>query len=346
MTWRKRTILLTGASGVIGRALIDELAHDFDIVCLRNRRPIDDPRVSAFAGSFDHPNLGLTGEDYRRLVDRVDAIVHAAAVTSWKEEPARIRETNLSGPKALLRLAATADAPLYFYSTAFVADPPTDSDGFAGASTYVQSKIDAENLVREHSAKTVIVRPSVVSGSTVDGSMAAFQGLHRMLGGILRGRVPLVPCSADSLIDTIPQDLVAAVQGRLLREGVIAGEFWLTAGTNSLRARDFLDICVELGEQLDIDFAAPRFVPSDTVDRLLLPLLEDTLAPEAQQMFRDFLEFLWLFQTPEPLPSSMAELGLSEHVNRRALRAATAKSLRYWAASKGLVPSGDRSRVA
>lgn len=347
MTWRKRTLLLTGGSGVLGRALIDELAHDFEIVCLRNRRPIADPRVAGeFAGKFDHPTLGLSAAEYRRLAHRVDVIVHSAAVTGWKEDPAHIRDTNLSGPAVLLRLAEEARAPLYFISTAFIANPPADRNNFPGAATYVQSKIDCERLVREYPVNTVIVRPSVVSGSTVDGRMTAFQGLHRVLGGTVRGRVPLVPCDADSLIDTIPQDLVVQALGKLLREQVSVGEFWLTAGPNALRAKDFCELCQELSSELGIDVAPPRFVPSEAVDRLLLPLLEDVLPADAQQMFRDFLEFLWLFQTPDPLPTSMPDLGFEQQITRVALRAATAKSLRYWANTRGATPPEKRIRVA
>ena len=346
MTRHKRTLLLTGGSGVVGRALIDELAHDFEIVCLRNRRPIADPRVAGeFAGRLDHPTLGLAAGEYRRLAHRVDAIVHSAAVTNWKEDPTQIRDTNLSAPRVLLRVAEQARAPLYFISTAFVANPPADGDNFPGAATYVQSKIDAERLVREYPVDTVIVRPSVVSGSTVDGWMAAFQGLHRVLGGVVRGRVPLVLCDPNSLIDTIPQDVVAQALGNLLREQITAGEFWLTAGPNALRAKDFCELCQALSSELGIDVAPPRFLPSEAVDRLLLPLLEDALPADTQQMFRDFLEFLWMFQTPDPLPTSMPELGFERQMTRAALRTATAKSLRYWAETKGLIPHETR-RVA
>lgn len=345
MTWRKRTILLTGGSGVLGRALIDELAHDFDIVCMRHRTPVADPRISEFSGDFAHPTLGLDTADYRRLTQRVDAVVHSAAVTSWKEDPETILRTNLAGPRALLRLAGDAEVPLYFFSTAFVANPPGDGTSFPGAATYVQSKIDAEQLVREDPAQTVIVRPSVVSGSTVDGRMAAFQGLHRVLGGVVRGRVPLIPCASDSLIDTIPQDLVAAVLGKLLRENIVHGEYWLSAGPEALHAGDILALCRDIGEELGITSAPPRFIPSEAVDRLLLPLLEDALPADAQAMFRDFLEFTWLFQTPEPLPTSMAELGFGPQVTRAALLEATAKSLRYWARTKGLGHAGQ-ARVA
>jgi len=176
--------------------------------------------------------------------------------------------------------------------------------------------------------------------------MAAFQGFHRVLGNVVRGRVPLVPCDADSLIDTIPQDLVAQALGKLLREQVSAGEFWLTAGPNALRAKDFWEVCQELSSELGIDVAPPRFVPSEAVDRLLLPLLEDALPPDAQPMFRDFLEFVWLFQAPDPLPTSMPELGFERQITRAALRAATAKSLRYWAETRGVTSPEKRIRVA
>ncbi|GAB4587107.1 SDR family oxidoreductase [Nocardia sp. IFM 10818] len=346
MTWRKRTILLTGGSGVVGRALIDELAADFDIVCLRHRRPIGDVRVSEFAGDFTHPTLGLPAADYRRLVHRVDAIVHSAAVTSWKEDPAEIRAANLAGPSAMLRLAAEAGVPLYFFSTAFVVHPFAGDDTFPGAAAYLRSKIEAEKLVREHPADTVIVRPSVVSGSTADGSMAAFQGLHRVLGGVVRGRVPLVPCVPESLIDTIPVDLVARAQGRLLREQVTAGEFALTAGREALRVSDFFEVCEGMSRELGIEVAPPRFLPGEAVERLVLPLLEETLPRAAQQVFRDLLEFCWLFQTPEPLPSAMGELGFTSEITRPALREATWKTVRYWATAKGLRPDRERERVA
>jgi len=154
-----------------------------------------------------------------------------------------------------------------------------------------------------------------------------------------------VPCDPNSLIDTIPQDVVAQALGKLLREQVSAGEFWLTAGPNALRAKDFCELCQALSSELGIDVAPPRFLPSEAVDRLLLPLLEDALPADTQQMFRDFLEFLWMFQTPDPLPTSMPELGFERQMTRAALRTATAKSLRYWAETKGLIPHETR-RVA
>ncbi|MFV8160994.1 SDR family oxidoreductase [Mycobacterium sp. 134] len=346
MTWRKKTILVTGASGVVGRALIDELAGDFDIVCMRNRTPVADVRVSEFVGSFEQPMLGMSSSDYALLARRADAIVHVAAATSWKEDPARIREVNLGGPRALLQLATVADAPLYFLSTAFVANPPAPNGHSPGAAAYVRSKIDAEQLVREHPARTVIVRPSIVSGDSQSGRMAGFQGLHAVLGAIVRGSAPMLPMPEDALIDFVPQDLLAGALGQMLREGTDQGEYWLTAGHHALHALEIREMCMGIASDIGLSPPTPRFIPGEAVDRLILPLLEDSLPPSLQSKFRDLLEFAWLFQTSEPLPNSHAALGLQERITGSALRRSLTKSMMYWAAAKGLIAGGRDEQVA
>ena len=44
----RRTVLLTGASGVVGRALLQRL-RDFDVVCLVHRSPVCGPNVTTTA---------------------------------------------------------------------------------------------------------------------------------------------------------------------------------------------------------------------------------------------------------------------------------------------------------
>jgi len=344
MTWRKKTILLTGASGVVGRALIDDLAAEFDVVCLRHRRSINDVRVSEFSGSFAEPCFGLSPADYAVLVRRVDAVVHAAAATSWKLSPERIREVNTGGATALLQFAEQASAPLYFLSTAFVAHPPEKSHS-PGAAAYVDSKIEAEAIVREHATPSVIVRPSIIIGDSLDGRMSQFQGIHAVMGAIVRGEAPMIPMPAGALIDFVPLDLVTGVVGKLLRENITAGEYWLTGGEQALSAHELLDLCMELAADLGLATTKPRLIPTEAVDRLILPLLEDSLPPRMALKFRNLLEFSCLFQNTGALPNSMAELGFADSVTNKALRRAMYNSLYYWAQSKGLAPV-DQKQLA
>lgn len=339
MTWRKQTLLLTGGSGVIGRALIDELACDFDIVCLRGSRPIDDPRVSEFAGDFAHPTLGLRTADYARLAHRVDVVLHGAAVTKWGGNPGQLRAVNRQGPSAMLGLAADANAPLYYLSTAFVIREAPSDERFAGLAAYLESKVDAEEMLRASAVPTVILRPSVVSGDSGNGRMAAFQGLHRMLGEAVRGTLPVIPAEIESLVDTVPQDIVVEAIGKLIRERVTQGEYWLTAGEQALTFADLVALCEHVSWLARIGAARPRFMPFESVDRLLLPLLDDIISDGQRQMFIDFLQSVWVFQSTQALPSDLTRLGFGDRVSRDALLEATRRSLVYWAEVKGLLPA-------
>ncbi|MDH6281023.1 SDR family oxidoreductase [Prescottella agglutinans] len=335
----KRTLLLTGGSGVIGRALLDAMAADFDIVCLRGRRPIDDPRVSEFAGDFTHPTLGLSAADYSRLADRVDVVLHGAAVTKWNVDPERLRAVNVQGPASMLRLAADADAPLYYLSTAFVIRQAPSDERFAGLAAYLESKTEAEELVRAGSVPAVILRPSVVTGDSRDGSMAAFQGLHRMLGNAIRGNLPVVPGEIGSLVDTVPLDIVVDAVGKLIRERVTGDEYWLTAGDQALTFTDIAEVCEDVSRLAEVGATRPRFMPFESVDRLLMPLLDELIPDGRRQMLTDFLESVWVFQSSEAMPSDLDRLGFGDRATREALTEALRRSLIYWAQVKKLLPA-------
>jgi nucleoside-diphosphate-sugar epimerase len=335
----KPTLLLTGASGVLGRAVIDELSPDFTIVALRHRTRLTDPRVREFAGSLNDPTLGLSQRDYAHLADSVDVVLHAAAATSWKATPESIRATNIDGTRTMLAFAERAGAPMYYVSTAFVANPPSAEGGrFAGARAYIASKVEAEQLTRDSDVATVILRPSVVIGDSRDGRMAAFQGLHRVAGLIAKGMVPLIACDENALTDVIPQDVVAAATGQLIRAGVTAGEFWLTAGETAPTAGELVTGALRLGRLAGLDPTAPRFIAAEAVDRLVLPLLADAISPELRRMFAELLEMTWLFQLPAALPTSMDQLGLAAEMTRPRLLDAYDKSMQFWAQAKGLLP--------
>lgn len=341
MTARKPTVLLTGATGVIGRALIDDLAADHDIVCLRHRRPVGDARVSEFQGDLGGPTLGLSSPDYQELAGRVDVVVHSAAATAYKLGPERIRATNVGGTEHMLTFARRAGAPLYYFSTAFVADPPRDdgSGRFSGVAAYVQSKIDTERLVRDSGQPAVIVRPSLVIGDSRDGHIARFQGFHLGVTAMVRGTVPVMPAEAGVLVDAIPQDVLARATGRLIRTGVTTGEFWLTAGTDSVTLGQIVTVCMEFAARAGLTPRRPRLIAGDAVDRLLIPLLDDLVLPDVVTQLRQFEEMMWLFQTPQVLESSLPALG--ESVSAESLLDVLWRNLEYWAdQQKLLLPAG------
>jgi nucleoside-diphosphate-sugar epimerase len=89
------TILITGTSGFIGKALAADLAADHDIVCM-SRKPcgLDVPEVVGVFSDF---------EDLRKLDQYpIDAVVHLAAVTGGCREGDGIA-VNVEGTRRLMR---------------------------------------------------------------------------------------------------------------------------------------------------------------------------------------------------------------------------------------------------
>ena len=144
------TILLTGASGFIGRALATSMSAHHDVVCMsRNNPDLNLPWIRGDFGSF---------EDLSRLNDRrIDAVVHLAEVTGGcLERDAML--VNVEGPRCLMRylmdsgckkfVMASSIAAVGFQSKRFrpfqipIPDehPCLDRDGY-GFSKYLMEEV-------------------------------------------------------------------------------------------------------------------------------------------------------------------------------------------------------------
>ena len=71
-----RTILLTGGSGVVGQALLQQLTAT-TVICLTRRQTVSGANLIAIPGDVTQPKLGLTDALFHSLARRVDGIVHS-----------------------------------------------------------------------------------------------------------------------------------------------------------------------------------------------------------------------------------------------------------------------------
>lgn len=81
----ERTVLVTGATGGMGRAIVADLAPDWDVVALGRSRPVLEELATEHGAEAWAVDLADPGElaslaDRVAGLDRVDAVVHAAAV--------------------------------------------------------------------------------------------------------------------------------------------------------------------------------------------------------------------------------------------------------------------------
>lgn len=144
------TVLITGASGFIGRVLATSMAGDHEVVCMSRKDP--DVGLRWVQGSFG------VDEDLHRLDDLgIDVVVHLAAVTGLGTEHDAIL-VNLGGTHSLIRhladrgcrkfVMASSIAAVGFQSVKFqplclpVPDehPCLDRDGY-GFSKYLMEEL-------------------------------------------------------------------------------------------------------------------------------------------------------------------------------------------------------------
>ena len=336
-----RPILLTGASGVVGAALVEELS-DRPVICLTHRQPVPGA-VAQVHGDLNAPLLGMSRQRYEALAAQIGTIVHCAAVTDFGAGPQATHALNVRGTEHILALTQRSDAVLHYVSTAFVSRrdltrPGTSSD--AGTTTpghYLDSKRAAEQLVLDSGVPATIVRPSVVIGDSTTGEIVRFQGLHTIAGAIMRNTLPMVPLSAQATVDFLPQDLVARAVAGLVRSGTSAGEFWVTAGRQALTSQRMVELAVDTARRLGLAVDAPRLVDPDIVDRLIRPVFIDPLPAPDRLRFDGLLAMAALFSTATPFESCLDSIPGVRPPTPDDLEDAFVASLTYYAHAKGLL---------
>lgn len=345
------TVLLTGAAGVLGQALVPAL-HDFPLICLTHSRSLGGRGATELRGDITQADLGLGRLRYGALCDRVGIVIHAAASTNFTAEGDELKRTNAAGTENIARLADAAGAVLYQVSTAFVHEParmaaaaaaPQDGE-LSGASGYLESKARAEAVVSQGSFPSVIFRPSILTGDTSSGKISNFQGLHVLAGRLMKGGLPLLPVRGDGFVDFLPRDYVAGAIAAVVRSGVDehrCREYWLTAGRSALTVDQVVDHCVELAKPLTGRRPKrPRIVNPEIVDRLIRPALMSELPEKVAGQLELLFQLLPLINTGEPFPSSIGELRASHAIEPAPdLHGVLRTSLEYWAMQSGETPA-------
>lgn len=213
-------ILVTGASGFVGAALVRELARRGQAVrAVARSAPAGFPSGVQSAAM---PDLGAEGE-WQPVLEGVDCIIHCAARVHVMHETAAdplaaFRQTNVSGTLRLARQAVACGVRrLVLVSSIKVngeqtapGHPLTAADVPQPLDPYGISKWEAEQALLALSGETglevVIVRPPLVHGPGVKANFLAMlrwldRGVPLPLGAVLHNRRSLV--GLDNLCDLL-----------------------------------------------------------------------------------------------------------------------------------------------
>jgi nucleoside-diphosphate-sugar epimerase len=160
-------VLVTGATGFVGRAACAELDRRGHEVVALVRRPGSEPGgTRAQVGDLrDAASLQAAVAN-----ERPDCVVHLAAEIASQRDARKIQEVNVEGTRRLLEACALDGGPRFVLASTVVTgdakgallepDKPLPVE-----TPYGRSKQEAERLVLESGLDAVVVRPSHVYGA-------------------------------------------------------------------------------------------------------------------------------------------------------------------------------------
>ncbi|TLM84729.1 NAD(P)-dependent oxidoreductase [Pseudarthrobacter sp. NamE5] len=208
-------VLVTGASGLLGREVAGVLVRQGHDVSTFQRRPSGVDGAADFRGSL------ADEEVLKDAVQGAEGIIHLAAKVSFTGRAAEFDEVNVEGTRRLLRVAQEAGVrDLVFVSSPSVANSgaaiaglgaePADPEHAHG--DYSRTKAEAELLALAADSpefRVAAVRPHIVWGP------GDTQLVERVLARAARRRLPLLDAGA-ALIDTTYVDNAASAMATAL----------------------------------------------------------------------------------------------------------------------------------
>ena len=245
----ERPILLTGATGFVGMAVLARLlAAGHEVHCLV--RAADDAeadsRLRAVLARVQAPASGRAVADRRATSPRpawasaiatmssprgVGTVIHSAASVAFDLPIEEARAINVEGTQRVLDFAGAVPGlqRVTYVSTAYVAGDrrgtayEDDRETGAFRNTYERSKHEAEALVRSSTLPWTIARPSIVVGESTTGWTASFNVLYGPLRAFDAGAYPVLPARRRSPVDVVSVDYVADAVAALAHHPEAAG---------------------------------------------------------------------------------------------------------------------------
>jgi len=182
-----KKLLLTGASGFLGRHTLQVAQNDWKIIGTYHENA---PKEQ---GEFHQINLTEKGRVEALFeTTKPDAVIHTAALSKaalCEQNPAFSRQINVEATRRIARLCAKANIPLLFTSSDLVFDgknaPYHETDAPSPLSEYGLQKADAERAMLLEYPHSTVCRMPLMYGTLPGTNNFFLDWMHRLENGIL-----------------------------------------------------------------------------------------------------------------------------------------------------------------
>ena len=241
-----QSVLVTGGTGVVGEAVVTELARRGHRVRLLSRNASEDSgqwdgSVESWPASVSEP------EKVKGSADGMDIVLHLAGIVAESPPEVTFDTVNVHGTRNMIREAERARVGRFVYISSLGADH--------GESPYHQSKRKAEDLVREFQGGWIILRPGNVYGPG-DEVVSLLLKMVRTLPAI-----PVIDDGDDEFQPVWAEDLARAVADCVDRTD-LHGKCLDIAGPEVTSTNDIVDRLAAITKRDPMRVSVPNFLAS------------------------------------------------------------------------------------
>lgn len=224
-------VVITGATGNVGTALLRRLAGEPDVEVhgISRRPPADAPPYQGI--DWTPVDIGQPGaEELLEIAfDKADAVVHLAWLIQPSHDERELYRTNVAGSSRVFSAAAKAGVPHLVHMSSVGAYSPAGKDRRVDerwpvdgvkTSFYSRHKAAVEHMLNQYETSVLISRPRPGLILQADaGSEIRDYFLGALVPkALFRHRIPILPVPRDLVLQFVHSDDVADALVRILRQ--------------------------------------------------------------------------------------------------------------------------------
>jgi short-subunit dehydrogenase len=299
------TYFVTGATGFIGRHLIEELLRrDGDVYVLvreGSRERLDalvedkfggSDRIKPVVGDLLEENLGISQSDLDGLKGGVDHFFHLAAVYDMTADEEQNKTANVDGTRHAVELSNALGSGCFHHVSSIAAAgqyrglfrEDMFDEGQPLDHPYHKTKFESERLARTKTETPWrVYRPSIVIGHSQTGEMDKIDGPYYFFKAIQKARAYLpewFPLVGPELgyTNMVPVDFVAKSLDHIAHEPGLDGQAFHLCDPKSMRSGEAMNYFAKAAHapqvSLRIDKKILDNLPKGTISMLMkLPAL-------------------------------------------------------------------------